>query len=116
MQQTLFLGNEYGVSWAAETSYDKLHDKLTSSQAGRALRSFTEPVISAKLWATKPQARWDMLLDTIEPKLTARSDRELFEPVRAFTGTPDKLPSDSKIARLTEAPRARRVVRRTKKN
>ncbi|MFG2339529.1 hypothetical protein [Streptomyces yangpuensis] len=32
-----------------------------------------------------------MLLDIIEPKLTARSDRELFEAVRAFTGTPDKL-------------------------
>jgi hypothetical protein len=67
------------VSWAAGTSYDKLLDKLTSSQAGRALRGFTEPVISAKLWAAKPQARWDVLLDTIEPKLTARSDHELFE-------------------------------------
>lgn len=28
----VFLGNEYGISWAAETSYDKLLDKLTSSQ------------------------------------------------------------------------------------
>ncbi|MDD1064109.1 hypothetical protein NMG29_39195 [Streptomyces cocklensis] len=110
----VFLGNEYGVSWAAATSYDKLLDKLTSSQAGRALRSFTEPVISAQLWASKPQARWDTLLDVIEPKLTARADRELFQAVRTFTGTPDKLPSDSKIARLVEAPRVRRVVRRTK--
>ncbi|MFD3807672.1 hypothetical protein ACFWSF_23075 [Streptomyces sp. NPDC058611] len=76
------------------------------------LRSFTEAPISAKLWSAKPQARWKKLLDIIEPKLTARSDRELLEAVRAFTGTPDKLASDTKIARLA-APR--RVVRRPKK-
>ncbi|MGW3638571.1 hypothetical protein [Streptomyces sp. NPDC005143] len=113
----VFLGNEYGVSWAADTSYDKLLDKLTSSQASRALRSFTEPVISAKLWASKLQARWGKLLDTIEPKLTAQPDRELVAAVRAFTGTPDKLSSDSNIARLTATkPRPRRVVRRPKKS
>ncbi|TQJ37057.1 hypothetical protein [Streptomyces sp. SLBN-115] len=75
---------------------------------------FTETAISAKLWSSKPQARWKKLLDIIEPKLTARSDRELLEAVRAFTGTPDKLANDTKVARLA-APRAQRVVRRPKK-
>ncbi|MFE6892075.1 hypothetical protein [Streptomyces sp. NPDC057694] len=110
----VFLGNQWGVSNAAVSSYHELLAKLTSSQAGRVLRSFTEAEISATLWASKPQARWKILLGIIEPKLTARSDRELFEAVRAFTGTPDKLASDTKIARLA-GPRPSRVVRRPKK-
>lgn len=72
-------------------------------------------MISAQLWSSKPQGRWELLLDIIEPKLTARADRELLEAVRAFTSTPDKLSSDTKIARLVEAPRLRRVVKRPKK-
>jgi hypothetical protein len=32
------------------------------------------------------------------PKLTERADRVLLELIRSFTGTPDKLRADSKIA------------------
>lgn len=55
-----------GLPWrrSADTSYDKPLDKFTSSQAGRLLRSVTEPVISTRLRSAKPRAWWGKLLDT----------------------------------------------------
>ena len=37
-----------------------------------------------------------------EPKLTRRSDRELFDAIRAFSGTPDQLRRDTTIKKLVE--------------
>ncbi|MFC9202540.1 hypothetical protein ACFT79_15660 [[Kitasatospora] papulosa] len=108
-----FLGNQWGVSWTAVSSYEDLLSSLTSAQASRALRSFTDPTISAKLWQDKVRAQWEKLLAILEPKLTSRSDRVLFDAVRSFTGTPDKLRSDTKIAQLASPKSARkRIVRR----
>ncbi|MEU4523451.1 hypothetical protein AB0F52_32655 [Amycolatopsis sp. NPDC024027] len=104
----VFLGNQYGVSWAAETIYRDLVERLDTSQAGVALRSFMDPTISVKLWAQVGRQRWDALLDILEPKLTSSADRALMAAVRAFTGTPDKLASDSNIVRLAEAAAPRR--------
>jgi hypothetical protein len=98
----VFLGNQYGVSWSAEPIYRDLVERLGSAQAGVALRSFTDPTISVKLWSTVGQKRWKALLDILEPKLTAPADRALMDAVRAFTGTPDKLASDSNIDRLVK--------------
>ncbi|MFF6823682.1 hypothetical protein [Streptomyces longwoodensis] len=108
-----FLGNNWGPSYAAEPSYEGLLSSLTSAQAGRALRSFMDPTISAKLWQDTVRVQWDKLLTILEPKLTSRSDRELFNAVRGFTGTPDRLRQDTKIARLA-SPKApsKRIVRR----
>lgn len=108
-----FLGNQWGMSWAAASSYEKLLTSLTSKQAGRALRSFTDPTISAKLWADKVRNQWDELLTILEPKLTSRSDRELFDAVRTFTGTPDKMRNDTRISQLAnpKSPR-KRIVRK----
>jgi hypothetical protein len=37
-------------------------------------------------------------VELVAPKLTERGDRVLLERVRGFTGTPDKLGKDTKIA------------------
>lgn len=106
----VYLGNGYGVSWAADPVYSDLLDLLTPDQAGVALRSFTDPTISARLWSSKPQQRWAKLLDRLGPKLTRERDLELLAAVRASAGSPDKLSSDSRIATLLRrpAPAARR--------
>lgn len=104
----VFLGNAYGVSWAAESVYKDLLERLDTAQAGTALRSFTDPTISVKLWSSIGQRQWNELLDILEPKLTAPADRALMTGVRAFTGTSDKLASDSNIGRLVEAAAPRR--------
>lgn len=110
----VFLGNSYGVSWAAEPAYDQLVDLLSPAQASRALRSFADPVVSAALQFTKPAQQWGELLARLEPKLTSRSDRELFDAVQAFTGRPDQLEADSGLKRLLRGSAAtpRRAPRR----
>ena len=114
----VFLGNNFGVSWAAQSVYADLLERLSSSQAGLALRAFTDPTISVKLWSTVGQKQWSALLDILEPKLTSPSDRELIAAIRGFAGTPDKLASDTSIQRLVERaaptrPRPRRLQRST---
>lgn len=106
----VYLGNGYGVSWAADPTYSDLLDLLTPEQAGIALRSVADPTISARLWSSKPQQRWRTLLDRLEAKLTRTRDVELLEAMRTFTGSPDKLSSDSKISKLLRdaAPARRR--------
>ncbi|MCV7621051.1 hypothetical protein M3A94_011895 [Micrococcus luteus] len=100
-----FLGNQYGVSWAAVEHYEAMLRRLDSRQAGKALRTFTLPTISAQLWSSVGQTRWAALLDILAPKLTAPADRALMDAVRAFTSTPDKLASDAKIKKLVAAAR-----------
>ena len=102
-----FLGNQYGVSWSAVEHYDAMLRRIDSRQAGKALRAFTRPEISSKLWATVGQTRWAALLDILDPKLTAPADRALMDAVRAFPGTPDKLASDTRIKQLVTAARGR---------
>lgn len=97
-----FLGNGSGVSNAALPSYTRMLGTLTPSQAGRALRAFTDPGISSLLSTSTGRRQWSALLDVLEPKLTRAVDRALYDAVRAFTGTPDKLRDDSKISRLTQ--------------
>lgn len=106
----VFLGNPYGVSWAAAAVYRDLLGRLDTGQAGMALRAFMDPTISAKLWASVGQEQWNELLDILEPKLTSPADRQLMEAIRSFTGTPDKLSTDSNIQRLVgSAPRTKRT-------
>ena len=96
----VYLGNAYGLSWIAEPIYTSLLGLLSPAQAGRALRTFKDPTISAKMSSTKPAQRWRELLDHLEPKLTAPRDRDLLEAVQAFTGRPDQLDADTSISRL----------------
>lgn len=98
-----FLGNGHGVSSAALSHYVSLLGFLDPGQAGRALRAFTDPAVSSLLRTSTGGRQWEALLDILEPKLTLRSDRALYEAVRAFTGTPDQLRADSNIARLAES-------------
>jgi len=102
----VFLGNAYGVSWAAEPTYLELLEKLGSSQAGLALRTFAEPTISNKLWTEIGQRQWTKLLGVLEPKLTRPVDRELMDAVNAFPGTPDQLRLDSSINQVLKRARA----------
>lgn len=98
-----FLGNQYGVSWAAADYYEDMLQRLDSRQAGKSLRAFTVPTISATLWSKSGQTRWSALLDILVPKLTLPADRDLMDAVRTFTSTPDKLASDAKIKKLVIA-------------
>lgn len=106
-----FLGNSYGVSFAALPTYRDLFERMDSTQAGTALRAFMDPNISVKLWSSTGQRQWSALLDILEPKLTAPADRELVAAVRAFNGTPDKLSTDTKIRRLVTAGQPRQPTR-----
>lgn len=98
----VYLGNGYGVCWAAEPTYTRLMERLDSSLAGNALRSFENSEISSLLQMTKAQDRWKVFLDLIQPKLTSNTDRQLLDAVKEFHGTPDKLRKDSSIATLAQ--------------
>lgn len=98
-----FLGNGYGVSGGAEPSYRKMLARLSSTDAGIALRVFVDPVYSSLLATRVAQKQWKELLDILEPKLTSTTDRNLMAAVRKFSGTPDKLRLDTKIMRKAEA-------------
>ncbi|MFF8531748.1 hypothetical protein ACF07B_07110 [Streptomyces sp. NPDC015532] len=93
----VFLTNGYGVAWNAEPYYIELIKRFDGPQAAYALRSFAFRSIIPKLDATLSQAKWVELVELVAPKLTERGDRVMLELVRSFTGTPDKLRTDSKI-------------------
>lgn len=94
----VFLTNSYGVAWNAEPYYIELIKRFDGPQAAYALRSFAFQSIIPKLGASLSQAKWVELVDLVAPKLTERGDRVMLDLVRAFTGTPDKLRMDTKIA------------------
>ncbi len=102
-----FLTNGNGVAWSADPVYRRLLERLGTRQASLALRAFTDPTIASRLQTSIARGQWKDLLDLLEPKLTRHDDRELLEAIRAFTGTPDQLRSDSRIVRLASPPRVR---------
>ncbi|MFD5124100.1 hypothetical protein [Streptomyces sp. NPDC058385] len=93
-----FLTNNHGVAWSAEPYYIELIKRFDGPQAAYALRSFAFQSIRPKLSGALSQAKWGELVELVAPKLTERGDRVMLELVRAFTGTPDKLSADTKIA------------------
>ncbi len=95
-----FLGNGYGVSDAAVTSYEAMLARFSSADAALALRLFLDPVYSSLLGHKVGRAQWVALLEILEPKLTSTTDRDLMAAVRAFPGTADKLRHDARIKGL----------------
>lgn len=93
-----FLTNNHGPAWNAEPYYIELIKRFDGPQAAYALRSFAFQSIRPKLSGALAQAKWGELVALVAPKLTERGDRVMLELVRAFTGTPDKLSADTKIA------------------
>ncbi|PID54565.1 MAG: hypothetical protein CSB46_01835 [Micrococcales bacterium] len=98
-----FLGNGFGVSSAAEASYEKMLARFSSLDAGVALRLCTDPVYSALLEGSVGRAQWERLLDILEPKLTSTTDRTLMAAIRAFPGKPDQLHLHADIKRKAAA-------------
>jgi hypothetical protein len=98
----VFLGNGYGISWAADPSYRRLLQLLDGPAARIALRMFLDLSISSLLSTSKARDQWEDLLDILEPKLTSTSDRNLLAAIRAFTGSPDQLRQDTTIKKLAE--------------
>jgi hypothetical protein len=105
-----FLTNGHGISWDADPIYRRLLERLDSRAASRALRAFTSEAISSLLRFDIPRRQWAELLDILEPKLTRRSDRDLMEQIRGFSGTPDQLRLDSGVKKLTD-PKPRPAVK-----
>ncbi|MGV0737525.1 hypothetical protein ABQF35_11135 [Mycobacterium syngnathidarum] len=97
----LFIGNGYGVSWAADPLYQEMIQRFSPSDAGVALRMFDDVVFSSLLGSAVSENRWEKLLDLLDPKLTSNTDRKLMAAIRDFSGTPDKLRLDSSIAKLS---------------
>ncbi|HZL06813.1 MAG TPA: hypothetical protein VFE45_15590, partial [Coriobacteriia bacterium] len=95
-----FLGNGYGVAWAAVPSYRNLLQRLDSAEAERALNAFRDPSIASLLGSSVGRTQWIELLGILEPKLTNRRSRDLLTAVRGFNGTPDQLRLDSTIKKL----------------
>ncbi|WP_309226927.1 hypothetical protein [Streptomyces lunaelactis] len=94
----VFMTNSRGVAWNAEPYYIDLIERFDVRQAAYALRAFAFRSVIPKLSDKLPREKWAALLDLIAPKLTDRQDRRLLADVRAFTGTPDQLSKDTKIA------------------
>lgn len=99
---SVFLTNTHGTAWNAEPYYIQLIERFDVRQAAYALRSFAFRSITPKLVDKLPQEKWAQLVDLIAPKLTERQDRALLADIRAFTGTPDQLRRDTKIAAQTK--------------
>lgn len=106
----VFLTNGYGVAWGADPIYRDLIERFSVDQAATALRAFDVPEIANKLQLQLGREKWQELLDLLEPKLTARPDRELLSAIRQFGGSPDQLRKDSNIRQVLDA--RRRTVRR----
>lgn len=95
-----FLGNGYGISAAAEKTYEKMISRFSPADASVALRIFIDPVYSSLLASSTGEAQWKKLLDMLEPKLTSTTDRNLMEEVRIFKGRPNMLRLDTNINHL----------------
>lgn len=93
----VFLTNSHGVAWNAEPIYEELIQRFDTFQAAIALRSFANRPIRLKLQNKLPREKWGELIELIASKLTGRADRALLSEIRAFSGTPDELWSDTKI-------------------
>lgn len=96
----VFVGNGYGVSWAADPMYQEMVQRFSPSDAGVAMRMFQDAVFSSLISTTVGGQRWEKLLDLLDPKLTSNTDRKLMKAIRDFSGTPDKLRLDSAIAKM----------------
>jgi hypothetical protein len=68
--------------------------------AARTLRAFTDPTVYSVLRSTTGQRQWPALLNLLGPKLTLPADRALFDAVRSFPGSLDRLHLDTNIKRL----------------
>ncbi|WP_157440451.1 hypothetical protein [Actinokineospora inagensis] len=103
----VFLSNGSGVSWEADPIYRRLLERLDTRQARLALRAFTDQTISSRLQTTVAQGKWQELLTLLEPKLTRREDRDLFDAVREFPGRPHELRSNVRIMQMANPPQVR---------
>lgn len=96
----LFIGNGYGVSWAADPFYQEMIQRFSPGDAGIAMRMFDDIAFSSLLSSSVGEARWAKLLDFLDPKLTSNTDRKLMVAIRDFPGTPDQLRIDTAIGKL----------------
>jgi hypothetical protein len=96
----MFIGNGFGVSWAADPSYQEMLKRFSPSDAGTALRMLSDVAFSSLLASSVGASRWAQLLDLLDSKLTSNTDRKLMEAIRGFSGPPDKLRLDSAIFKL----------------
>lgn len=96
----VFLGNGYGTSFSGEPYYRRLLESFDVRLARVALRAFLDESISSVLGTRLGAAKWDELLEVLEPKLTSANDRNLFDAVRTFPGEPSRLRHDSAIAKM----------------
>lgn len=108
----VYLGNGYGTSFSAEPHYRRLLESLDVKLARVALRAFTDESISNVLATRTGASQWDDLLTILESKLTAEADRTLLDAIRSFPGSPNKLRLDTKIAKMAESPKRRRLAGR----
>lgn len=95
-----YLGNEYGVSRAAASSYEAIIRAFGRTEALIALASFRDPFVRSQLESPKPRERWAKLLELIAPKLRTPSSTAVYKAVQDFTSTPDRLATDTKIRKL----------------
>jgi hypothetical protein len=107
----VFLTNGHGVAFSADPIYTRLLERLDSRQAGLALRAIRNPAIAAKLQYQIGQQQWAKLLELLAPKLTRRSDRELFDAIQNYDGPLYQLPQAKAIQPLLETQRPRPAQR-----
>jgi hypothetical protein len=100
----VFLTNGNGIARRADRIYQELISLFDGRQATLALRSFADTKISSRLQFDLARQKWTELLQLIEPKLTGRRDRALFEDVDNFKDSPDRLTLDSDIKRQLGQP------------
>jgi hypothetical protein len=96
----VFLGNPYGVADAAAPIYASLLAQMSPEDAAYALGLLTGTDFAALLSSSKPQARLELLLAIIEPKLIGRQAHMLMQAVAAFTGPKSSMFRDTRLSEL----------------
>ena len=97
-----FLTNGHGVAWSAEPHYIEMIQRFGPKEAEIALISFSNRGVASQLQHPLSQAKFEELLDMIEPKLARRRYREIAKAVRESNAPLDKIIDDSTIKRLVK--------------
>jgi len=97
------LGRRSGVAWSADPIYRSLIGTFTPDEARLALLAYALVPIASKLQFSGPRERYEEILELLEPKLTDRPSRELFEAVRQFAGPRENMSLDANLRRLSAA-------------
>jgi hypothetical protein len=94
-----FLGNGNGIAFFANDIYRSMIDQFDSSQALKAVLSFSSDNISSRLQFPLCEEKFLELLEMMKLKIPAAAGRELIADIEAYSGPFEKMRGDTRIKR-----------------